>query len=37
MRALATAPATEYLLQTPDGDLVGVLAFADVEAALARR
>ena len=37
MRALATSPATEYLVRDPDGGVVGVLAFADVEAALARR
>ena len=37
MRALAAAPATEYLVRDPDGSVLGVLAFADVEAALARR
>jgi CBS domain-containing protein len=37
MARLLDAPASEYLVQDADGRLVGVLAFADVEAALGRR
>ncbi|HEY8454842.1 MAG TPA: site-2 protease family protein [Actinopolymorphaceae bacterium] len=36
VRAMSGMPATEYLLVEPDGQVYGVLATADVDAALAR-